>query len=275
VLIEEKVDGSQFSFGKFGETIRVRSHNQEFPIDAPPSLFKPCVETVLHLAPFLRDGWTYRGEAICKPKHNTLAYGRTPAGFVILFDINDDHESYLPHAAKEVEAARLGLEVVPVLHYGPLVGPEQIRAFLDRESVLGVQKIEGVVVKDYAHFCEDGKAAMGKFVSEAFKERHSKSWDAANPKSGDIVAALADAVRVEARWTKAIQGMRDDGTLTTSPKDIGALIKSVQRDVDAECEAECKAKLWEWARPHILRGAIRGLPEWYKARLLDGQFGGG
>lgn len=104
VLIEEKVDGSQFSFGRFGDTLKCRSKGQELDVSAPEKMFTPAVELAQALAPILRDGWTYRGEFLGKPKHNTLTYTRIPEKTVILFDINSGHEMYLSRAEKEAEA---------------------------------------------------------------------------------------------------------------------------------------------------------------------------
>ena len=113
VLVEEKIDGSQFSFGLIGGVLRVRSKGAEMNSEAPEKMFDKAVETVSTLAPVLVPGYTYRGEFLRTPKHNTLAYDRTPVGHIIIFDINVDEESYLTYEDKKIEATRLGLEVVP------------------------------------------------------------------------------------------------------------------------------------------------------------------
>src|SRR6185295_11609143 len=181
VLVEEKVDGSQFSFGIFDGVIRVRSKGKEIVLDAPEKLFEKAIATVLQLAPLLRNGWTYRGEFLAKPKHNALAYDRTPVNNIIIFDINDGEESYLPYGAKAIEAQRLGLEVVPKLFEGVINSPAQFLELMNNVSVLGGQKIEGVVCKNYTKFGRDKKVLMAKHVSEAFKEVHQKEWKVGNP----------------------------------------------------------------------------------------------
>ena len=109
VVVEEKVDGSQFSFGKFDGEIKVRSKGRAFPVDAAEGMFQRAVESVLERADLLVDGWTYRGEYLQKPAHNTLKYGRVPRGHIILFDINAAEEDYLSPLAKAEEAERIGL----------------------------------------------------------------------------------------------------------------------------------------------------------------------
>lgn len=270
VLIEEKVDGSQFSFGLFDDGLRVRSKGQVMLVDAPDKMFQRAVDAVKGLP--LTPGWTYRAEYLMKPKHNTLAYDRIPAQHLIVFDINSSQEEYLSWETKAKEAERLGLETVPCLFYGRITNVEQVKALLDTVSVLGGQRIEGVVVKNYARFGPDKKALMAKHVSEAFKEIHKIEWKLANPKSGDILDTLIDAFRTPARWAKAVQHLRDEGRLEGSPRDIGALFKEVPGDVQKECEEEMKAMLFRWAWPRVQRGITAGLAEWYKEQLLASQF---
>lgn len=278
VIVEEKVDGSQFSFGKFldendNSVLRVRSKGAQMIVEAPEKMFSKAVQTAKDLMPELRPGWTYRGEYLCKPKHNALVYDRTPDKSIIIFDINPGQERYLSYEEKAAEAKRLGLECVPLLRRGMVKTLEEFRALLDTESILGGQKVEGVVCKNYSRFGKDGKALMGKFVSEAFKETHSVEWKKDNPTGGDIVDRLIAAYRTPARWAKCLQHLREQGKIEGSPRDIGALMVELPDDLRADCEEQIKADLWEWAWPKIARGCKAGLPEWYKEELLRVQFG--
>jgi hypothetical protein len=270
VLVEEKIDGSQFSFGRFNGELRVRSKGKEMISDAPEKLFKDAVATVAALE--LRDGWTYRGECLQKPKHNSLAYERTPKGNVIIFDINSDEERYLSYEEKQAEAARLGLEIVPLLFAGKIESANDVRSFLELTSVLGGQKIEGVVIKNYSRFGRDKKALMGKYVSESFKEVHKNEWGKSNPKQGDIIIRLIEMFKTPTRWDKAVIHLAERGELENSPRDIGKLILEVKTDLKKECVDEIKDTLFSWAIDSVLRGSVGGLPEWYKQKLLDGQF---
>lgn len=275
VYVEEKVDGSQFSFGVQEDgTIRVRSKGCEMIVDAPEKMFSLAVETVKALAPKLHPGWTYRGEYLRTTKHNALIYKRVPDLHVILFDIEVGECEFLPYAEKAAEAARLGLEVVPLLKEGIVASLDEFRALLDTESILGGQKIEGVVVKPvgYGLYGLDKKVLMGKFVSEAFKEVHSKSWREGNPTAGDIIGTLALEYTTQARWQKGLQHLKEHGIILGDVKDIGALMKEVPEDVKRECEDEIKQKLFAFAWPHIARRVTHGLPQWYKELLLKQQF---
>lgn len=274
VYVEEKIDGSQFSFGKDREGIRVRSKGAEMNVDAPEKMFTKAVETVKSLDGLLKEGWTYRAEYLAKPKHNTLVYSRIPKNHLVIFDINTEHEGYLPYEEKAKEAERLGLEIVPLLYQGIVLDIEQFRAFLDTESILGGQKIEGVVVKPvgYSLFGRDKKCLMGKFVSEAFKESHASAWKESNPTQNDILERLAGVYNSQARWMKAVQHLREQGKIEGSPRDIGTILKEIPEDVEKECAEEIKDKLFSWAWPHLRRMVSRGFPEWYKEQLLKMQF---
>lgn len=276
VLVEEKIDGSQFSFGVFehadGKDLRCRSKGAQLNIIAPDAMFSRGVETAKRLTDQLHVGWTYRAEYLMKPKHNALAYDRIPKDHVILFDINTGEESYLSYDEKQAEAERLGLEIVPKMFEGMITDVQHFRTLLDTVSCLGGQKIEGVVIKNYQRFGRDKKVLLGKFVSEAFKETHAKEWKASNPNRTDVVEALIATLKTDARWHKAVQHLREAGTLEDSPRDIGHLMKEVPKDVEKEEADYIKGKLYEWAWPQIRRGIIAGLPEWYKDRLLERQF---
>lgn len=256
-------------------TLFVRSKGAVMFADAPERMFTQAVDTAKALD--LHPGWTYRCEYLQKPKQTTLAYNRTPERHLIIFDINTGMEEYLPYDGVVQEASRIGLEVVPLLFSGMLTDINILRDLLDNtESILGGQKIEGVVIKPigYSLYGLDKKALMGKFVSEAFREIHSREWKSSNPSSGDVLDMLGTEYGTPARWNKAISHLRDAGQIEDSPRDIGKLIKAVQEDVKKECEDEIKDKLFKWAWPHVCRKVSGGLPGWYKEELLKRQFEG-
>lgn len=273
VIIEEKVDGSQFSFGVIDGELKARSNNKQLLLESPEKMFKKAIEVVAYLSPILHPGWTYRGEYLQKPKHNTLAYNRTPENNIIGFDImKEGQEDYLSYEEKKQEFSRIGLETVPIIYKGKVENLEMFNEFLERESILGGQKIEGVVVKNYSLITDDKKVAMGKYVSEAFKEVHNKDWKERNPSRSDIVLQIIDKYKSEARWNKAIQHMKENGTLEESPKDIGMLLQEVNKDILIECEDEIKDVLFKHFWKTISRGVTQGLPEWYKEKLLEKSF---
>jgi hypothetical protein len=276
VIVEEKIDGSQFSFMNDEGTLKFRSKGKEMFVEAPEQLFANAVIAVqrIHETTPLPSGYVFRGEYLSKPKHNVLCYERIPNNFIVIFDIDDGNEGYLSPEQKAAMASSLGLEVVPVLFQGMVEDVEQFRKLLDAESMLGTVKVEGVVVKPakYDLFGRDKKVLMGKFVSEAFKEVHNKEWKSGAKGPGDVISILSASYGTPQRWQKAIQHLREAGEIEDSPRDIGKIMKEIPDDVLKECEEEIREKLWAWGWPQLRRMLTRGLPEWYKQSLLDKQF---
>lgn len=267
VVVQEKVDGSQFSFGIKDGQLFARSKGQQLNFDAPEKMFSAAINTVRELATRLEDGWTYRGEYLKSPKHNTLAYSRIPEKNIILFDVDaGDHDYLLPHEVKAI-AETIGLEVTPTFLVGTISDPSVLMEFLGIDSILGGCKVEGVVIKNYHRFGLDKKPLFAKVVSEVFKEKHEGEWRKSNPTRTDVIQALTQEYRTEARWEKAVQHLRDAGILTGTVKDIGLLMREVPDDVKKECKDEIMEALWRYAWPTIERGCKAGLAEWYKDRI--------
>ena len=274
VIIQEKVDGSQFSFGVDKDTgeLLCASHYTNLNLNAA-GMFQPAVDYVKSIAGKLFTGCAYRGEFLAKPHHNTLKYNRIPNNHIILFDIDMGQENYLPPDGVRREADFLGLEVVPTYPTeGVKLDVDNFNEFLKKESILGGTTIEGVVIKNYHRFGVDGHCLMGKFVSEKFKEMNKKQFKQTNPSQGDIVQQLSTELKTDARWLKAIQHLKEQGLLKDDPADIGILLKELNKDIDSECADYIKERLYSHSRKEILRGATKGFPAWYKQLLVEKQF---
>lgn len=265
VVVQEKVDGSQFSFclGSDGE-VECRSKGADMNINEPDGMFKAAVAAVMAAKHLMKPGLIYRGEYLQRPRHNCLAYDRVPKNHVMLFDIEEQASGlHFQPAALEMEADCLGFEAVPVLFRGQAT-PETVQALMDTVSVLGGPKIEGVVVKNYTRRNSEGQVLRAKFVSEAFKEVHTGR--VSKPKEDPVAAITADYSST-ARWQKAVQHLREAGALAESPRDIGPLIKEVGDDIMKEESEAIKQALFDAFWPQIRRGVVTGLPEWYKDQL--------
>lgn len=266
VGLEEKIDGSCVSFGVFDGELKIRSTEQVLNLDTPEKLFEKAVQSIKQIAPTLTPGLCYRGEYLQKPKHNTLCYNRIPKNNIIIFDIEREDDSLFTYEEKKKEAERIGLECVPQLYYGPVESEKQITDLFDTISVLGGQKIEGVVAKNVI------RKLRGKLVSDRFKEVHRRKYNNKNPGKKEIINAIIWMHKTESRWEKAIQHLRERGELQDDPKDIGALLKEINLDILKECGEDIKEQLWKWAWPQIARGVINGFPQWYKARIMKDAF---
>ena len=272
VEITEKIDGSQFCFGKVEGEVVMRSKGAEIFPDNPPKMFSKAVDVVLNLD--LPEGIAFYGEYLSKPKHNILAYERVPKNHIALFGVLDIARDTMFNLRMGLAewADKFGLGVVPLLYSGPADADLAIK-LLDHDSILGNTKIEGVVVKNYKDcFIADRVYPImaAKYVSERFKEVHSKSWSKTHTGKGKW-ETLIDNYRTEARWQKAVQHLRDNDTLLCEPKDIGGLIAEVQRDIEEEEMDKIKTFLWREFGSELLRRSTAGLPEWYKEQLARGK----
>ena len=272
VQIEEKIDGSQFSFMYDGQ-LHFRSRNQSIDPDCPPKLFSKAVEYIKEHKMELMPGYVYRGECVTSPRHNTLEYDHCPKGYVVIFDLEKKNGScdYFNSLYRAYTSSYL-FDVTPVLWKGNYddVTSELIEELLDRESILGGTKVEGVVIKCYEKLdCQD-KVLMCKYVSDRFKEKHQ--GNKFNPKRSDIVSAIGAELCTEARWEKAIQHLREDGRLTHTPMDIGLLIRELHEDTIEEEGDWIKDKLFKHFWKYIAREIQKGFPEYYKRKLMLNTF---
>lgn len=289
VNVEEKVDGSQFSFGAFWESdldgkqsnrleLRVRSKGAPIYTVSPPGLFRGATATAIRLfnEGKLVPGWTYRGEALQSPKHNSLQYERVPAHNFILFDVETGDQEFLSYDAKKVHAEMLGLEVVPLLYTGLITDEAMFRSFLTNVSVLGGQLIEGMVIKPvgYNLYGMDKKCLFGKYVSESFREVHKRAWAESNPTRTDVVEKLIETLSSPARYQKAVIHLREQEKITDSVKDIGAIIAEVKKDIAKEEREFIAETLYKHFAGEIIRRAAANVPQWWKDELVKAQFEG-
>lgn len=269
VVIQEKIDGSQFSFSQIDGQLCCRSRGQQINL-SDPGMFEAGVATARRAfaSGNMVNEVIYRCEYLSKPKHNALTYGRVPYSNLVLFDVEMPGQIFGDSQAIAYWANEFGIEPVPVLLEGVIepgfFNPDN---YLNQESVLGGCKIEGVVVKNYNKFGPDKKILVGKFVSPAFKEVHRHEWRKSNPTQSDIVQQIIADYKTSPRWCKAVQHLRERGELLDAPQDIGKLIVEVQNDVLSEEENAIASRLFTHFWPDIRRGITAGLADWYKAKL--------
>lgn len=278
VVVQEKVDGSQFSFALIDGKIYARSKGVLFDCEENvEGMFKKAYETVkrLHALDLITPNLIYRCEYLASPKHNTIVYGRAPLGFLVLYDVHtSDGLTYYTEARLKQEAELLDIDCVKTIWEGPAeqISESSFSDWLRTGSSLGGE-IEGFVIKNRSERDRfDGALLKGKFVRETFKEDNRKNWKQISPKSGDIIDQLSGGITSHRRWEKSIERFRDEGKLHSDPKDIGPLMKDIRADAKIELEAELKEMLWKWAWPKLERATTEGFPEWYKERLAKSMF---
>jgi hypothetical protein len=274
VEITEKIDGSQFSFGKIDGNLMKRSKGCMIFDGENNKMFNLATDYVDSISDKIPDNTIFYCEYLQKPKHNSLTYERIPKNNLILYGVCDQTDKFISSYEELVKFAELiDIEVVPLLYKGniELKNIEFFDQLLDKESTLGKAKIEGFVVKNYEQaFLLGGQPIplmSAKYVSENFKEVHRNTWGVEN-ESKSKWALFCEGYKTEARWLKSVQHLKEKGLLENSPKDIGNLINEVKSDIEIEEREIIKEFLWKEYSDELLRKASNGLPEWYKRYLI-------
>lgn len=274
VVVQEKVDGSQISFGK--RTVNgkaelfINSHHKDISfVRGEYGQFTEAIAWIVQAEASLKPDLVYRGEVVSKPKHNIITYGRVPRNGIILFDIMRGPEAYMGYMDVVQEGIRIGLETVPLLFYGNVAGEQDIERLLSRPSVLGGLP-EGVVIKNYGQFDDAGKPMMAKWVTPAFRE--IKKIDCASNSETGWWEKIVAKYRTVARFHKAVQRLAEEGKLSGEPKDIGLLMTMVRDDFRDEAVQTLAIDLLAHYQPDVERAVVSGLPEWYKEQLRTKAF---
>jgi len=277
VIIQEKVDGSQFGFAKYSGELYFRSKGKVLYDEDTTKSFGKIVLYLKSVVDKIPDGMVFYGEYLEKPRQNCLQYERIPNNHLAIFAGQYIDEDIWVSNCDELKnhASTMGFETVPVLYKGKVGDAEALKILLDMESFLGREKIEGFVVKNYHKEYQFANLTIpflaGKYVREGFKERNHGN-QIQNFSKVNKLQQLKDSYKTEARWLKAVQFLRDNGELTNTPKDIGGIMKRVNLDIIEEEKENIKETLYKIYSKEIIRCATHGLPEWWKQKLMDDQF---
>ena len=222
----------------------------------------------------LKDIYFYC-EYLSKPHHNILNYERVPKNNLYLFGVMIGLNFVSDLAEIHRYADMLDIQRPHLLCLGKIKDVKELETMLEQDSCLGKEKIEGLVVKNYAEPALAGSRmipiSMGKYVGEAFKERHNSEWGTNFTSKGKLETFLS-SFKTEARWHKAIQHLKEKGELKGAPKDIGKLIAEIKRDVIDEEKENIKEELYKIFSDDVTRRSTRGFPEFYKEMLVKKQF---
>ncbi len=269
--VQEKFDGSQFTFAHLEGNFYARSRGQQIDVDNPNELFRPAIEgaRALIASGALPKELIYRAEAFKGPKHNSLKYDRAPHNNFVLFDVQNpatgdywDPNGFMSLGPGVEYGAALAYNLVFTLR-SELV--EWAAEHSQRQSQLG-GAVEGFVFKEIQR--RTGDRAIVKVVRDEFKELHksNEEYNRVGSKSGldKVLARLAGP----ARYMKAVSHVRERGELKNAMQDMPALMKEINLDLDAD-NADIQALLWEVFGKEIKRYLGGGLALWYKDQLRN------
>lgn len=210
IVVMEKLDGANASFrlSEDGESVLAFSRNRQLDEENNLRGFFQWVKE--NISPeSLIPGIVYFGEWLVKHK---VDYGINGGQEFYLFDLyNVDGEVYLSHHTMMAEAARLGLQTVPVFYAGKYKGYEHLVQFVNR-SVLAEQG-EGIVVKNYDYRDRFGKQMYVKLVSEKFAEMRPQKTPRDPNRPESLEATFIKTFMTRARVEKLLLKLVDEGVL--------------------------------------------------------------
>jgi len=189
------------------------------------------------------DNITLYTEYLRTETHGAIHYSRIPKNHLYLFgtiSVKDGIERNLKTKGLIKLANYLDIEPVNILFEGEIHNPEDLEKYLNTDSVLGGTKIEGIVIKNYNQTypidllstqAYVGFPLMGKLVSDKFREVQDKSW---KKQKIPVEDKIAEMYLTEARFTKAIQHLKEEGKITYEKKDLGVLIPEFINDLLSE-----------------------------------------
>lgn len=232
-VVQEKIDGGNFSFFIEDNTLIVASHNG-VRNDLTQKEWKallPITEAFSNNMRYLNPNYQYYGESMQK---HTLKYPDDIFGF-IGFDIWDiESESFLKWKDAKKEFKLIGLPFIHV-HFerdGSEITIEELNECI-KDSAYKEGESEGIVIKNY------DRQIFAKIVTDSFKEKNRKVFKGTfqSPKEGNSTIIIASTYSTDARIEKMIHKLVDEGHKLDMSM-IPVLFNAVAEDIFEENAVE-------------------------------------
>lgn len=248
IVVQEKIDGANFSIRYEEETDSIQSFGRKQPLDPKHNLRgawewaqkldKGLVKEVLGTNFILFGEWL---------AHHTVVYSDDRYQNAYFYDVWDtESEGYLEQDKAEDIVSRLHLIYVPVFYKGPFESWKQLNQFIGRTD-LGGEYGEGIVVKNMTRLNNTNTRLpfYTKIVADQFAEKKAvKKIDGEKVESREKLQAelqaLVESVVTEGRVTKLVHNMVDEGIIPEDwgEHDIGTIGKHIGNAVYYDCVKE-------------------------------------
>lgn len=247
IIVEEKVDGANFSFRYDAEKDQICSFSRRVELHPKNTLFgawewsqkldKKKIAEVLGNNLIMFAEWL---------APHTVKYPDEKYFNAYCFDImNAETEQYLPQEQVKKVVQDLGLSYVPVFYDGPFTSWEALASLVGRTE-LGGEYGEGIVIKNMTRLNDPDENFQFyvKIVGEAFKEKKAiggwgmKMLDHKHEKS--VEQELTESVVTTARVRKLILKMVDEQELPINWKglDPRTIMRKLSNAVYYDCVKE-------------------------------------
>ena len=222
VVVMEKLDGANASFGIIDGELKMFSRNQELNEHSTLRGFYDWVKLNVDTSKLIINT-IYFGEWLVP---HSVQYKKEAQHKFYLFDIyHSDVNEYLSSKIVQSQAKFIGLETPRVLFEGELQDVSELQQYVGLSELTEIPNTgEGIVAKDY-----EGQQFV-KIVSDKFKE--TKSIKQPSLDRTDI-GTLIDSVLTPQRVEKLIHKKIDLGLLPTELDitDTGNVLKALSSDV--------------------------------------------
>ena len=222
VVVMEKLDGANASFGIIDGELKMFSRNQELNEHNTLRGFYDWVKLNVDTSKLIINT-IYFGEWLVP---HSVQYKKEAQHKFYLFDIyHSDVNEYLSSKIVQSQAKFIGLETPRVLFEGELQDVSELQQYVGLSELTEIPNTgEGIVAKDY-----EGQQFV-KIVSDKFKE--TKSIKQPSLDRTDI-GTLIDSVLTPQRVEKLIHKKIDLGLLPTELDitDTGNVLKALSSDV--------------------------------------------
>lgn len=247
IVIQEKIDGANFSIRYDKENNTVRAYSRKKELDCMNTLRgayewsqRLDVDKVRNV---LGDNLILFAEWLVS---HTVPYPNERYKNAYCFDVyNVETEQYLKQSEVKDIVDRLGLIYVPVFYEGEFISWEHIRSFIGKTE-LGGEYGEGIVIKNESKLNNPNTRLpfYVKLVCDQFCEtkahRESKPTDFEKLAERERKQNLTDTIVTQARVQKLLNKMVDEGILIEdwSAKEMGIIAKNLGRAIYNDCIKE-------------------------------------
>jgi hypothetical protein len=216
IVIEEKVDGGNFSFWQEADGIHFGSRNRDLTILNDAKMFAGIQAWLRkHLSDLeligvkINPDYIYYAEAMQK---HTIHYINAPPiiGFDIrlahAMNIEDGYGLFLARETREQEFNRLGIENVPLVWSGKVreLKEKNIMELIPKSKYAENILAEGVVIKNYTRKAHNGNHQLyAKVVRDEFKEANRAVFGSVKNKNSDS-QKIIDMFCTDARIKKKV-----------------------------------------------------------------------
>lgn len=246
IVVQEKIDGANFSIRYDPETDIVASFSRKNPLSFQndlrgawgwsQKLDKNLVKDVLGNNLILFGEWLVP---------HTIVYPQERYQNAYFYDVYDtETEQYFKQDKVKEVINSLGLIYVPVFYDGEFQSWEHIQEFVGRTD-LGGEHGEGVVVKNMSRINDPNTRLpfYTKIVGEKFSEKKSvkpKMIDPEKVAERERLQNLVDTVVTEGRVTKLVHKMVDEGIIPEKwdEHDMSTIARNIGKDVYYDCVKE-------------------------------------